>query len=235
MTPPAFQSRPHGRPPVCRYAGPQSPLLFFLRLFLALRLLVARRLLRGLQLAHARLQTRHHALERGDLALERDDLGGRGVQPLPRLERVLAHELLQEIDVALQATCALVEPGGLGAVLDSRDILSARETATGDEEPQGQNCARDHAEPRCWNYWIFLHWVRSAKMQLLASRRRTWLGSVRFPKAQFRPFAHRVRFHKFQVHRPTRLSMSNSRIRSRGAWRPSFDQLPPPSEGWAER
>src|SRR5215831_20387331 len=92
-------------------------------LLLPLGLLVGRGLQRGLELLHARLLARQRGLERRDLGLERGDLRAGGAEPLPRVERVPGDELMQEVDVALQATGALVEAAGFRAVLDPRDIL----------------------------------------------------------------------------------------------------------------
>src|SRR6516225_4479616 len=70
---------------------------------LGVRLLVAGRLLRGLKLLHGLLQPGHGAFER-------DNLGVGRAQLLRGLERVLVHEPLQKVDVALKAPRSLVEP-----------------------------------------------------------------------------------------------------------------------------
>src|SRR5215813_6761391 len=72
---------------------------------LGFRLLVAGRLLRGLKLIHGLLQPGHGAFER-------DNLGVGRAQLLRGLERVLVHEPLQKVDVALKAPRSLVEPCG---------------------------------------------------------------------------------------------------------------------------
>ena len=77
---------------------------------LALRLLIARRLLRGLKLLHGLLKAAHDAFEC-------DNFRGSVVQLISGVERVLGHEPLQKIDVALKAPRSLVEPGGFRAVL----------------------------------------------------------------------------------------------------------------------
>src|SRR3984893_1070612 len=115
---------------------PTIPFLFALRLFLACRLL------RGLQLLHATLQPCQRALEG-------DDLVAGGAQLLSRLKRVLGEKPLQEIDVALKTTRSLVQPGGLGAVLYPRNVLRVRETK-----------AHRHGKPRDRD---FEHFARPSK------------------------------------------------------------------------
>src|SRR6266436_7549314 len=65
------------------------------------RLLVAGRLLRGLKLLHSLLQACYRAFER-------HNLGGGLVQLMSRLERILDHEPLQKVHVALKASRSLV-------------------------------------------------------------------------------------------------------------------------------
>ena len=85
---------------------------------LALRLLIASRLLRGLKLLHGLLKAAHDAFECGNLR-------GGVVQLISGVERVLGHEPLQKIDVALKAPRSLVQAGGFRAVLYPGDILRA--------------------------------------------------------------------------------------------------------------
>src|SRR5262245_66483345 len=89
------------------------------RALLALRLLVSGSLLRGLQLLHGLLQAAHRGFERDDLGIGRVEL-------LEGLERVLGHEPLQEVNVALEAAGPLVQAGGFRAVLDARAIARPR-------------------------------------------------------------------------------------------------------------
>jgi hypothetical protein len=56
-------------------------------------------------------------------AFERYDLGGDLIQLMSRLERILDHEPLQKVDVALKAPRSLVQPRGFRAVLYPDDIL----------------------------------------------------------------------------------------------------------------
>src|SRR5262249_17466404 len=107
---------------------------------LGFRLLVAGRLLCGLKLLHDLLQPGHGAFER-------DDLGVGGVELLRGLERILVHEPLQKVDVALKAPRALVQPGGFRAVLYSRDILRASGAGRDDDQAQAQHHDSDHATP----------------------------------------------------------------------------------------
>src|SRR5262244_2465498 len=107
---------------------------------LGFRLLVAGSLLRGLKLLHGLLQPGHGAFER-------DDLGVGGVELLRGLERILVHEPLQKVDVALKAPRALVQPGGFRAVLYSRDILRASGAGRDDDQAQAQHHDSDHATP----------------------------------------------------------------------------------------
>src|SRR5262245_18923608 len=83
---------------------------------LCLRLFVASRFLRGLKLLHRLLQPRNDAFER-------DNLGGYIVQLMSGVERILGHEPLQKIDIALKASRPLVQAGGFRAVIYSGDIL----------------------------------------------------------------------------------------------------------------
>jgi hypothetical protein len=80
---------------------------------LALRLFVASGLLRGLKPLHGLLYT-------DDDAFERDDLGGGHIQLIPSVERILSHEPLQKIDVALTAPRSLVQAGGFSAAASCR-------------------------------------------------------------------------------------------------------------------
>ncbi len=123
----------------------------FFGLRLGVELLVGRRLL---QLLEARLQAGHGTLEADDLVLERSDLAVGSVEPLSRIERVLDHKLLQEIDVGLQASRALVQALGLGAILNPRDVLGLRcahDThdiePDRDENPDAQRCDPVHLFP----------------------------------------------------------------------------------------
>jgi len=70
---------------------------------LCLRLFVASRFLRGLKLLHRLLQPRNDAFER-------DNLGGYIVQLMSGVERILGHEPLQKIDIALKASVCLSRP-----------------------------------------------------------------------------------------------------------------------------
>jgi hypothetical protein len=105
---------------------------------LGFRLFVASRLLRGLKLLHGLLQAGHDAFER-------DDLGGGLVQLLSEVERILCHEPLQKIDVALKAPRSLVQTGGFRAVLYSGDILRTPGLDSDDDQAQAQHRDSDHA------------------------------------------------------------------------------------------
>src|SRR5262245_37522918 len=107
------------------------------RALLALRLLVSGSLLRGLQLLHGLFQAAHGGFERDDLGIGRVEL-------LEGLERVLGHEPLQEVDVALQAARPLVEPRGLRAILYARDILRLRGSGRDHDQAQAQHRQSDH-------------------------------------------------------------------------------------------
>ena len=105
---------------------------------LALRLLIARRLLRGLKLLHGLLKAAHDAFEC-------DNFRGSVVQLISGVERVLGHEPLQKIDVALKAPRSLVQAGGFRAVLYSGDILRAPGFNSDDDQAQAQHRDSDHA------------------------------------------------------------------------------------------
>ena len=78
-------------------------------------------------------------------AFERDDLGGDLVQLILGVERVLGHEPLQKIDVALKASRSLVQAGGFRAVLYSRDILRPPSINSDEDQAQTQNRDSEHA------------------------------------------------------------------------------------------
>jgi hypothetical protein len=67
------------------------------------------RLLRGLKLLHGFLQAGYGSFECRDLGVGS--------------ERILRHEPLKKVNVALKAPRSFVQPGGFRAVLYSRDIL----------------------------------------------------------------------------------------------------------------
>src|SRR5262249_14557806 len=75
---------------------------------------------------------------------ERDDLGIGRVELLERLERVLGHEPLQEVDVALEAAGPLVQAGGLRAVLYARNILRLHGSGRDHDQAQAQRRQFDH-------------------------------------------------------------------------------------------
>jgi hypothetical protein len=79
---------------------------------------------------------------------------------MPR--RVLDHQLLQEINVALQAARPLVEPGGLGAVLYPSNVLGSRDVETADDQPAGQRQPDNRDFEHLVAFWLFLSvcWFR---------------------------------------------------------------------------
>jgi len=76
---------------------------------------------------------------------ERDDLGGGHLQLMSGVERILCHEPLKKIDVALKAPRSLVQAGGFRAVLYSCDILRTTGFNSGDDQAQSQHRDSDHA------------------------------------------------------------------------------------------
>jgi hypothetical protein len=132
---------------------------------------------RGLKLLDGGLQTRQGRFERNDLVIG-------CIQPLPRIERILGHKLVQKVDVALKAARSLVQAGRLGAVLHSRDILrlcaiELKGRQTDDDKPQAHCCdsqhrcfspvapssrtARTNASAPC-THRAFIRWLRLANM-----------------------------------------------------------------------
>ena len=78
-------------------------------------------------------------------AFERDDLGSDLVQLILGVERILGHEPLQKIDVALKAPRSLVQAGGFRAVLYPGDILRAPDFDSDDDQAQAQHRDSEHA------------------------------------------------------------------------------------------
>jgi hypothetical protein len=109
---------------------------------LGLRLLVAGRLLRGLKLLHGLLQACYRAFER-------HNLGGGLVQLMSRLERILDHEPLQKVYVALKAPCSLVQSRGFRAVLYPRDILRPSDIDSDDDRLKPSSAILTMRAPLC--------------------------------------------------------------------------------------
>src|SRR6266480_916047 len=90
-------------------------------------------------------QSQESSVDEAHDAFECDNFRGSVVQLISGVERVLGHEPLQKIDVALKAPRSLVQAGGFRAVLYSGDILRAPGFDSDDDQDQAQHRNSDHA------------------------------------------------------------------------------------------
>src|SRR5262249_43959353 len=109
-------------------ACPREPVAVELLGFLGVRLLGRRlQLVDGsLHLDESGLKSRDVCLQRGDRAPELADLRISGAQLLLRIARLFGDRSVQKLDVALETARAFIEAAGLGAILDSGDVLRGR-------------------------------------------------------------------------------------------------------------